>query len=146
MLNEQPRDLAGFGERLFADIVDYVIATVGSFLIWLIVDRWMLGGQTGFMSDDGPPKVADFALFAWFLWNGTYLVGKTGQSWGRKLVGIKVVDAEGGPIGFWRALGRNVFAALVSAPLFFLGFLWVLWDADKQAWHDKVFRTYVVST
>jgi uncharacterized RDD family membrane protein YckC len=145
MLNDESRDHARFGERLIADIFDSVIAWVGFFLLWLLVDRGMFGRQDGFLSDERPPGVADFALFAWFLWNFTYLVGKTGQSWGRKLVGIKVVDGEGGPIGFWRALGRNVFAALISGPFFYLGFLWVLWDADKQAWHDKVFRTYVVS-
>ena len=115
MLNDQPRDYAGFGERLLADIADGLIASVGGFLIWLIIDRWILGRQVGFMADEGPPAVADWAVFAWFLWNVTYLVGKTGQSWGRKLVGIKVVDAEGGPIGFWRALGRNVFAASFSS-------------------------------
>jgi uncharacterized RDD family membrane protein YckC len=145
MLNDQPRDHARFGERLLADVFDSVIAFMGGFLIWLLVDRWMLGNQGGFTSEERPPAVGDLALCAWFLWNVTYLVGKTGQSWGRKLVGIKVVDAEGGPIGFWRALGRNLFAAFISAPFFYLGFLWVLWDADKQAWHDKVFRTYVVS-
>jgi uncharacterized RDD family membrane protein YckC len=145
MLDDKPRDYAGFGERLGADIVDGLIGTVLSFAVWLLVDRAMLGSTTGWMNDDRPPTVADAALLAWFLWNLTYLVGKTGHSWGRKLVGIKVVDGEGGPIGFWRALGRNLFAAIVSAPLLYLGFLWVLWDPDRQAWHDKVFRTYVVS-
>ena len=48
----------------------------------------------------------------------TYLVGKTGQSWGR--------------------------ATVISAPLLYLDFLWMIWDPDSQAWHDKVFRTYVV--
>ena len=74
----------------------------------------------------------------------TYLVGATGQSWGRRIAGIKVVDAEVKPIGFWRALGRNLLALYISAPLFSFGFLWVIWDGQKQAWHDKVFRTYVV--
>lgn len=81
---------------------------------------------------------------AWFFWNLTYLVGAKGQSWGRRVAGLTVVGGDGHPIGFWRALGRNLFAAFVSAPPLYLGFLWVIWDGQKQAWHDKVFRTYVI--
>ncbi len=32
----------------------------------------------------------------------------------------------------------------VSALPLYLGFLWVIWDPHKQAWHDKIFRTYVL--
>ena len=53
---------------------------------------------------------------------------------------------------FGERLLADIFDGLIasvggflSAPFFYLGFLWVPWDADKQAWHDKVFRTYVVS-
>jgi uncharacterized RDD family membrane protein YckC len=28
--------------------------------------------------------------------------------------------------------------------VFCLGFLWMLWDPNKQTWHDKVAQTYVV--
>jgi len=28
--------------------------------------------------------------------------------------------------------------------VFFLGFLWVAWDKDKQGWHDKIAGTVVV--
>ena len=88
-------------------------------------------------------RSAWFVIWVWFLWNLTYLVGKTGQSWGRKISGLKVLTAEGDPIGFWRSLGRNLFALFISGPVLYLGFLWVIWDPNKQAWHDKVFRTFV---
>jgi uncharacterized RDD family membrane protein YckC len=26
----------------------------------------------------------------------------------------------------------------------FVGFLWIIWDAEKQAWHDKIAGTVVV--
>jgi uncharacterized RDD family membrane protein YckC len=145
MLNDQQRDYARFGERLSAYIIDNVIAFALSFVVYLLVDRVWLGTTTGFMDDEHPPPAANIAMLLWFLWNLTYLVGKTGHSWGRKLVGIKVVDGDGEPIGFWRALGRNLFAMFISGLCLALGYLWVLWDADRQAWHDKVFRTYVVS-
>ena len=138
------RDYAGFLDRLWADFVDGIAATVLALTAYVVGDRWVLGRTERFLADEGGFGFTDAVLWAWLLWNMTWLVGRTGQSVGRKLVGITVVAADGGPIGFWRALGRNVVATFVSGPVLYLGFLWVIWDADKQAWHDKVFRTYVV--
>ena len=28
--------------------------------------------------------------------------------------------------------------------VFFLGFLWIAWDAERQAWHDKIAGTVVL--
>ena len=72
-------------------------------------------------------------------------LGKTGQTWGRKIVGIKVVGAATGePIGFGRALGRQLFASFISGQIVYLGYLWMLWDDKKQTWHDKVVNSIVV--
>ncbi len=72
-------------------------------------------------------------------------LGKTGQTWGCRIVGIKVVgEASGQPIGFGRALGRQLFASLISAQIFYLGYLWMLWDDKKQTWQDKVVSSIVV--
>jgi uncharacterized RDD family membrane protein YckC len=71
-------------------------------------------------------------------------LGKTGQTWGRKIVGIKVIgEMSGEPIGFGRALGRQLFASYISS-IFYLGYLWMLWDDKKQTWHDKVVGSIVV--
>jgi len=72
-------------------------------------------------------------------------LGKTGQTWGRRIVGIKVVgETTGEPIGFGRALGRQLFASFISGQIFYLGYLWMLWDDKKQTWHDKVVNSIVV--
>ena len=72
-------------------------------------------------------------------------LGRTGQTWGRKIVGIKVVGTTTGqPIGFGRALGRSLFAGFISGQVFYLGYLWMLWDSQKQTWHDKVVNSTVV--
>jgi uncharacterized RDD family membrane protein YckC len=72
-------------------------------------------------------------------------LGKTGQTWGRKIVGIKVIgESTGEPIGFGRALGRQLFASFISAQIFYIGYLWMLWDDKKQTWHDKVVNSIVV--
>lgn len=72
-------------------------------------------------------------------------MGKTGQPWGARIVGIKVIDERTGqPIGFGRALGRTLFANIISANVFYLGYLWMLWDDKKQTWQDKVVNSVVV--
>jgi uncharacterized RDD family membrane protein YckC len=74
-------------------------------------------------------------------------LGRTGQTPGRKAVGIKVVDKNTGqPIGGGKALGRYAFAIFISGQVCWLGYLWMLWDADKQTWHDKVVNSIVVRT
>jgi uncharacterized RDD family membrane protein YckC len=72
-------------------------------------------------------------------------MGKTGQTWGSKIVGVKVVSATNGEtIGVGKALGRTLFAGFISANVFYLGYLWMLWDGEKQTWQDKVVKSIVV--
>ena len=79
------------------------------------------------------------------LWLYVRAIGRTGQSWGARIVGVKVVRADDGtPIGFGRALGRTLFANIISANIFYLGYLWMLWDDRKQTWQDKVVSSIVI--
>ncbi len=49
----------------------------------------------------------------------------------------------GGPIGNGRGFIRNLVRVL-SWFVFGLGYLWMLWDREKQTWHDKAAGTVVV--
>lgn len=72
-------------------------------------------------------------------------LARTGQTWGRKIAGVKVVRQDNGqPIGVGKAIGRQLFAVLISAQILYLGFLWMLWDDRKQTWHDKISGTIVI--
>ena len=74
-------------------------------------------------------------------------LGRRGTTWGRTIVRIRVVDIDSGePIGIPRALGRTLFENIVSANVLYLGYLWMLWDKDRQTWHDKITRSTVVRT
>jgi len=71
-------------------------------------------------------------------------LARTGQTWGRRIVGIKVVRTDNGNAPGWgKAIGRSLFSYISAWPLY-LGFLWMIWDDQKQTWHDKVAGTYVV--
>jgi uncharacterized RDD family membrane protein YckC len=77
-----------------------------------------------------------------------YLTGSRGQTPGKMIMGVKVVDANtGATIGFPRALGRYLVQALCNI-VCYAG----LWSAfldnasgRYQGWHDKALSTQVIS-
>jgi uncharacterized RDD family membrane protein YckC len=76
-----------------------------------------------------------------------YLEGSaSGQTIGKRAVGIRVIDYRtGGPIGYGRAFIRNL-ARIVSGLPCYLGYFWMLWDKERQTWHDKIAGDVVVPT
>jgi uncharacterized RDD family membrane protein YckC len=78
-------------------------------------------------------------------YNRWYQAGKTGQSWGRKALGIRLVGEQTGqPIGAGMAFVRDL-AHFVDAIICYVGFLFPLWDAKKQTLADKIVKTLVVN-
>ena len=70
----------------------------------------------------------------WLLW---------GTSVGMRLLGLGVVDGRHGVPGPAAATTR-VLGAGLSAAYLGLGFVWILFDAHRQGFHDKIAGTYVV--
>jgi uncharacterized RDD family membrane protein YckC len=75
----------------------------------------------------------------------TLFVGATrGQTPGMSALGIRVISFDGGgSIGYGRAFIRWI-GGYVSTIVIFLGFFWMLWDKEKQCWHDKFAGDVVV--
>ncbi|MCU1354075.1 MAG: domain containing protein [Acidimicrobiales bacterium] len=74
----------------------------------------------------------------------SYLTGETGQSPGKRLIGIKVVSEQTGqPIGGGMGIARSFIHIIDSICL--IGYLSPLWDAKKQTFTDKVQSTVVIS-
>ena len=70
--------------------------------------------------------------------------GPHGAGAGKQAMRIRVVDARtNAPIGYRRAFVRWL-GRILSALVFMLGYAWMLWDADKQCWHDKLAADVVV--
>jgi len=79
-----------------------------------------------------------------FLLYFTLFTGEGGQTLGKMVLGIRVQRVNGSPVGYGRALVRTLGYIVSFFFSTFLGFLWVLWDKKKQAWHDKIAGTEVV--
>ena len=66
-----------------------------------------------------------------------------GQTVGKRVAGIKVVMEDGSKLTYGKTILREI-GAYTSAGIFLLGYFWVIWDAKKQGWHDKIAQTLVV--
>lgn len=72
--------------------------------------------------------------------------GQRGQTLGKRVCNIRVIGIQDGrPIGIARGLVRYIGRFLSTLPIF-LGYFWMLWDAEKQTWHDKLSSAVVVPT
>ncbi|GAA2744736.1 MULTISPECIES: RDD family protein [Kitasatospora] len=152
---------AGWGARVVAFIVDYLIIGVPTGILYGIAGA--IGSSSVSCHTDsytyrtsctgGGLSGAGLAVaaIAWLIGLGLglwllYQEGTTGQTPGKKMVNIRVVrEADGQPIGFGMAFVRKLCHILDEA-LCCIGFLWPLWDAKKQTFADKIIGTVVVKS
>ena len=74
----------------------------------------------------------------------TFFLFARGQTVGKKLVGIQVITQDGDPAGFFTMLVREWVGKFISFLVLGLGYIWILIDPERQAWHDKLMTTYVI--
>lgn len=79
----------------------------------------------------------------WILYETILVSQWNGYTVGKKIMGIRVVSQNGGPVDWVKAFARSV-SKILSGMFFGLGYLWMLWDDNSQTWHDKLAETYVV--
>ena len=75
----------------------------------------------------------------------TLFHGFGGQTPGKKLLGLRVVQSSGKPMTPGLAFLRWVGYIISQIPLC-LGFIWIAFDGRKQGWHDKIAATCVIKT
>jgi uncharacterized RDD family membrane protein YckC len=111
---------ASFFERLIAFIVDVVLFIP---LGWIVKN-----------------DIASFLIgTAYIVWmNGAY-----GATVGKMVMGIRIVKENKAKINYSDAMLREI-ASYLSFVVFMIGYLVVIWDPKKQAWHDKIAKTIVI--
>lgn len=114
---------ASFWERMGAAFLDVVLVGVVSGMV----------SRAGGSSWGGAIALAYFA--GMWAWKGTTIGGI--------VLNLKVVRLDGSPLTFAAALVRALAAAF-SVIVLFLGFLWIIWDKEKQGWHDRIAGTVAV--
>jgi uncharacterized RDD family membrane protein YckC len=144
---------AGFWRRVSAYLVDVIpiVLLVGAVFYFfygfddILRDRFARPGDVQARIEFLRMRniIRNISFLIWVLYcallEGTVYQG----TFGKLLVGLKVVDENGKRISWKRSLGRNLFK-FISLIALGLGFIWVAFTKNKQGWHDLVAKTYVV--
>ncbi|SDP44754.1 Uncharacterized membrane protein YckC, RDD family [Pedococcus dokdonensis] len=157
--------LAPWGTRVLAMLIDSLVSLIGLVPYIGGIILFVVGAPDSRYDDDysafeyapapdpGSPglMVAGvvlvvlglLAMLAIQLWNRCFKMGRTGQSIGKKAMGIRLVDEHSGrPIGAGMAFVRDLAHYLDGAA--YIGYLWPLWDDKRQTFADKILNTVVV--
>jgi hypothetical protein len=112
-------EYASFWRRAVAAVLDGLILGIPVALITLINET--VGGLLG---------LAAFALYH------IGLKSARGTTPGYRLTGIKLVSMDGAAVTLRQVAIRQISSLLSAFPCW-LGFFWIAFDSNRQAWHDK---------
>ena len=147
---------ASIGKRILAHVIDSFIIGLGAIPGVILM---IIGGGIAASTADSSGRIPDesaagfvgimllgyavlfLGIVALWLYN-CYLLGKDGATIGKRLMKIKVLDAQMQPLGFGKALLREIVKQALGGFCFIL-LLWPLWDEQKQGLQDKMFGTHV---
>jgi uncharacterized RDD family membrane protein YckC len=155
--------LASWGARVGATLLDglmfflvpsgLIIAGYTRYSVKL-ADRWDDCDRVGIPHDACPTPKAGGGVVAMILIGALlslivalylcYREGKTGQTPGKRIVGIRLLrEYDGSTLGFGLAFGRRLLHIIDGIPCY-LGYLWPLWDDKNQTFTDKIVHTVVI--
>lgn len=119
-----PGSVAGWGRRLAALALDWLLANLAAVAITQSREVWSAQSSLGWVP-----------LLVWFLevW---VLTALTGASAGQRILGITILRLDHRPVGLQRALVRTGLIMLVVPPLVF--------DRDGRGLHDLAAGTVAV--
>jgi uncharacterized RDD family membrane protein YckC len=120
---------ASFFRRLGASLIDGVMLLIVSLILRAAVSQ-------------GVGSLITLVIGVAYL--GFFEGSASGQTVGKRALGIRVIDYRtGGSIGYGRGVLRY-FARWLSFIPCLLGYFWMLWDKERQTWHDKLISDVVV--
>lgn len=147
--------VAGFWRRTGAGLVDAIVLSL-VFLVLQLGVAAVLDQPLPRLSQIGPDYLLDAAVsgsplaeiaavvFLVVVFTYFFVFHATqGQTLGKRLFRIRVIDAYGARPTFARTLVRTM-AYAPSALLLTLGFVWIGVDREKRGLHDWLADTYVI--
>jgi uncharacterized RDD family membrane protein YckC len=140
----------GFFRRFGAIFIDAVSILLLSALLGVMA---YIGYKVGLaahgrsVSWDNAMPLIGFLTVGWIVLATVYFVlfhGMQGQTVGKWLLGLRVVDAAQQSISYRRALLRWIGMIGLGCASLGLSLCWVFWSGEKRAWHDFLARTWVI--
>ncbi|WP_456404320.1 RDD family protein [Hydrogenimonas sp.] len=139
-LRREGVELAPIGRRAVAYAIDdLLISMIFVVLLWDPISRAQSAEQIAAIVNSAWLWMAmtQILYHTWFVW-------QYGASLGKIAMRMQVVEAATlTRPRLFVAFNRAVFR-IISGMVFYLGFIWALFDPMRQAWHDKTASTLVV--
>lgn len=141
-------EFASFWTRFAAYFVDSIITGILGAILGAVVGG-IFGAAGGLSPANRAVGVVVVQLLSMVLGFGVraayfiYFIGKSGQTPGKQLCKIRVVNADGSAVSYGKATGR-FFGYMLSSLILCIGFLMAAWDEEKRALHDRLCDTRVI--
>ena len=138
------RRYGGFWIRVAAYLLDFLILTVGYYIIAIPLGLSMVG-----LGAVDPLSLVGFGLayvaigLALGIAYQVYFLTKFGATPGKMVLGLEVIRSDGGPITAGRAVSR-LFAHGLSGIILYIGYIMIGFDNEKRGLHDHICDTRVV--
>lgn len=135
---------ANWISRVCSYVIDEVLAAIPAGIGGLIL---VSSRSNGNYSGSGLfwASLLSFVSFLLWLYNRVFLAGRTGQSWGKKVMHTRLLGKDSGmPIGAGRSFLRDVCHILDDLCGIPLGFAWPIWDKQRRTFADMIVGTRVV--
>jgi len=140
LLHREEMNLASTSKRATAFFIDELLLSL--ILVVALWDSFVAAKDMQEMIEVTNMFVLEF--LAMKIIYQAFFVMQYGASIGKLVMKIQVVEiATVQKPNVLVALNRAIFR-VVSELVFYLGFLWALFDPTRQAWHDKTAKTLVV--
>lgn len=144
-MQDKEATIAGFGTRAAAYILDRAILLVA--LAFLRVPVWLISlfGSGALTDGNFLFQYSALDVLCWIL-SSAYFVLTTyfsGKTLGKRVMRLRVEKADGGELRFVDVLYRETVGRFLSG-IAFIGYLMVLADRKKRAFHDYLCDTRVV--
>jgi uncharacterized RDD family membrane protein YckC len=147
---------AGWFTRVGAFLIDQILGLVAGFPIW-IGYAMLFSDATTTTAADGSKQVhfhpsgatttliwiGVLTSLAFFVWNLCIRQGRTGASYGKSVLAVRLVNSDLQPIGPGLSFLRQLLHIVDTLPCY-LGYLWPIWDSRKQTFSDKIMQTFVI--
>lgn len=135
---------AGIVSRSVAFVADCVIVVIGFAIFGALAGAVMTVLDFATVKIDSAGELLAWAgaILMFFFWYYTVLIAVFGKTIGMMVMGLRVVGVSGARPAPLRAAVRT--AAMALSNILMLGYVWVAVDNRRQAWHDKIARTFVI--
>ena len=133
----------GLVTRAIAFAVDAAVIDGVAVLVFAVVAR---ASTVLHIPDDVKTILLVIGGVAYILWAGGYFISfwaTDGRTLGNRVMYIRVVPANGGKLGYPRAVRRFVGLILAVLPLF-LGLVGILFSERRRGFQDRLANTVVV--